>query len=83
MRILEKRREIIGDYQFRCTFRYAGMPLDEAEKSMRLFAKEVLPVLKSWTYEPKKAAAETTETEAKAPAKKAPAKKAAAKADKE
>ncbi len=58
LRILEKRREIIGDYQFRCTFRYAGMPLDEAEKSMRLFAKEVLPVLKSWTYEPKKVAAE-------------------------
>lgn len=48
LRILEKRQEVIGDFQFRATFRYAGMPLDEAERSMRLFAKEVLPVLKSW-----------------------------------
>ena len=27
-------------------FSYAGMPFDESEKSMRLFAKEVMPELK-------------------------------------
>ena len=27
-------------------FRYAGMPIDEAERSMQLFANDVLPELK-------------------------------------
>jgi hypothetical protein len=29
-------------------FRFGGTPLDVSERGMRLFAKEVLPVLKSW-----------------------------------
>jgi hypothetical protein len=32
-------------------FRFGGIPYDTAEKSLRLFAKEVLPVLQSWTAE--------------------------------
>jgi hypothetical protein len=27
-------------------FSYAGMPLDEADRSMKLFAREVMPELK-------------------------------------
>ena len=33
-------------------FKYGSMPIDEAEKSMRLFAKEVLPALKELHPEP-------------------------------
>ena len=29
-------------------FRYGGMPPDVAERSMRLFATEVMPELKAW-----------------------------------
>jgi len=48
--IIEKvreRRRIIGDYDLTCCFRYAGLPYDDVEKSMRTFAAEVLPVLSS------------------------------------
>ncbi len=42
---LEHRRSIIGDHDLTCAFRFAGMPLTDAEASMRLFAAEVLPAL--------------------------------------
>jgi hypothetical protein len=29
-------------------FSYAGMPWDDAERSMRLFAREVMPALKAF-----------------------------------
>lgn len=45
---LEERRKIVGDYDLVLCFRYAGMPFDQAEASMRLFAAEVLPVLHGW-----------------------------------
>ena len=32
-------------------FRFGGIPFDLAEPGLRLFAKEVLPVLKSWRSE--------------------------------
>ncbi len=35
-----------------CNFTYAGMPFEEAERSMRCFAKYVLPELKKWKVEP-------------------------------
>lgn len=44
----EARRELLGDFELATCFRYGGIPFEEAEKSMRLFAKEVLPVLQSW-----------------------------------
>jgi alkanesulfonate monooxygenase SsuD/methylene tetrahydromethanopterin reductase-like flavin-dependent oxidoreductase (luciferase family) len=45
---LEQRRELIGPFEYTTAFRYGGIPFEEAEASMRLFASEVLPVLKSW-----------------------------------
>jgi hypothetical protein len=42
---LRARRDVIGDHDLTCCFRYAGLPYDEAEASMRLFAEEVLPVV--------------------------------------
>jgi alkanesulfonate monooxygenase SsuD/methylene tetrahydromethanopterin reductase-like flavin-dependent oxidoreductase (luciferase family) len=45
---LEARRELIGSFEYTTAFRFGGIPYGEAEASMRLFASEVLPVLKSW-----------------------------------
>ena len=45
---IEKRRELIGDYEINASFRFGGIPFDTAQESLSLFAKEVLPVLKSW-----------------------------------
>jgi len=49
--ILEKlrwRRELLGDFELNMVVNYGGLPFDEAEKSIRLFAKEVLPEIQSW-----------------------------------
>ncbi|MFN0091684.1 MAG: LLM class flavin-dependent oxidoreductase [Acidimicrobiales bacterium] len=45
---LERRRELLGGFEYTTAFRYGGIPYEEAQASMRLFASEVLPVLKSW-----------------------------------
>jgi alkanesulfonate monooxygenase SsuD/methylene tetrahydromethanopterin reductase-like flavin-dependent oxidoreductase (luciferase family) len=37
--------DVLGPDQFICAFRYGAMPEDVAERSMRLFAAEVLPAL--------------------------------------
>ena len=42
---LRAREEVIGDHDLTCCFRFAGLPIDDAEASMRLFAAEVLPRL--------------------------------------
>jgi alkanesulfonate monooxygenase SsuD/methylene tetrahydromethanopterin reductase-like flavin-dependent oxidoreductase (luciferase family) len=47
LRGLEKRRKIIGDFELNVAFRFGGTPYEVSERGMRLFAKEVLPVLKS------------------------------------
>jgi alkanesulfonate monooxygenase SsuD/methylene tetrahydromethanopterin reductase-like flavin-dependent oxidoreductase (luciferase family) len=36
----------IGNESFNCVFSYSGMPPEEAERNMRLFARDVLPELK-------------------------------------
>jgi hypothetical protein len=36
----------VGQEHFVGVFSYAGMPYNEAEESMRLFSREVLPELK-------------------------------------
>ena len=41
--------DLIGDFEFAPAFRFGGLPQDQAESSMRLFAADVLPVLKSWS----------------------------------
>ena len=40
---LEARREVIGEHDLTCCFRFAGMPYADVESSMRLFASDVLP----------------------------------------
>ena len=45
---LDKRRGELGPFELATSFRYGGIPFDEAERSLRLFAKEVLPVLHGW-----------------------------------
>ena len=47
LRGLEERRNIIGDFELNVAFRFGGTPYEVAERGLRLFAKEVLPVLKS------------------------------------
>ncbi len=48
LRELEARRDVIGDFELDTAFRFGGIPYAAAEASLRLFAKEVLPVLKTW-----------------------------------
>lgn len=48
LRELEARRAVIGDFELNTSFRFGGIPYETAEASLRLFAKEVLPVLQSW-----------------------------------
>ena len=45
-------RELTGGGAYNGVFSYAGMPYEEAEKSMRLFAREVMPLLKAVEAEP-------------------------------
>jgi len=40
---LRSRRDIIGEYRLNCCFRFAGIPFEAAERSMRVFAEEVMP----------------------------------------
>jgi hypothetical protein len=42
---LHARREVIGDFDLTACFRFAGLPIEDAERSMRTFAREVLPTL--------------------------------------
>ena len=49
--VVEKYRarwELLGPFEAAPAFRFGGIPFDEAEASMRLFAREVLPELKRW-----------------------------------
>ena len=48
LRGLEERKELLGDFELSVSFRFGGSPMAVAERSLKLFAKEVLPVLKSW-----------------------------------
>jgi alkanesulfonate monooxygenase SsuD/methylene tetrahydromethanopterin reductase-like flavin-dependent oxidoreductase (luciferase family) len=48
LRAYAARRELLGDFELNSSFRFGGIPFAKAEASMRLFAKEVMPVLKSW-----------------------------------
>ena len=44
--------EAFGTEEIMFIFKYGGMPIDCAEKSMRLFAKEVLPALQALNPQP-------------------------------
>ena len=42
---LHARRELIGPFDLTACFRYSGLPLKDAQQSMRTFAERVLPAL--------------------------------------
>ena len=42
---LNRRRELLGDFELNLIVNYGGMTFEEADSSLRLFAKEVLPEL--------------------------------------
>ncbi len=49
--ILEKlrwRRELLGEFELNLIVNYGGLPVDEVERSLRLFASEVLPEVQGW-----------------------------------
>ncbi|MCZ6782912.1 MAG: LLM class flavin-dependent oxidoreductase [Proteobacteria bacterium] len=45
---LRRRRELLGDFELNLVSSYGGMPSEDVEKSVRLFAREVLPELHRW-----------------------------------
>lgn len=50
-RLLEQlrwRRDLLGEYELNLISYYGGMPLEDAEASLELFAREVLPEVQSW-----------------------------------
>src|SRR5499425_1886687 len=49
LRGLEARRQVVGDFEMNVAFRFGGTPYAVAERGLKLFAKEVLPVIKTWT----------------------------------
>lgn len=49
---LEAIREVVDMRGVMGNFSYAGMPYEEAERSMRCFAEHVVPEVKSWDAEP-------------------------------
>src|SRR5262245_17542379 len=48
LRGLEQRRQLLGDFEMNVAFRFGGTPYAVSERGLKLFAKEVLPVVKSW-----------------------------------
>ena len=44
--------ELFGTDELVFVFKYGAMPIEEAEASMRLFAKEVMPALKALEMKP-------------------------------
>ena len=48
LRGLEERRKLLGEFELNVSFRFGGTPYDVTERGLKLFAKAVLPVLKSW-----------------------------------
>ena len=49
LRKFEERRAVVGDFELATSFRFGGTPYDLAESGLRLYAKEVLPVVHAWT----------------------------------
>jgi alkanesulfonate monooxygenase SsuD/methylene tetrahydromethanopterin reductase-like flavin-dependent oxidoreductase (luciferase family) len=58
LRGLEQRRELLGDFELNVAFRFGGTPYEVCERGLKLFAKEVLPVLKAQSPSKVKEAAE-------------------------
>lgn len=45
---LDKRRDIIGDYEWNCTLSFGGLPYEAVENSMALIGSRIIPELRSW-----------------------------------
>ncbi len=45
---LRRRRELLGEFELNLIANYGGMPFEEVERSLGLFAAEVLPELHRW-----------------------------------
>ena len=45
---LEERRKILGDFELSLLPKYGSMDIEEACRSLTLFAKDVMPELQSW-----------------------------------
>jgi hypothetical protein len=39
----------VGEFKLATSFRFGGTPFDLAESGLRLYAKEVVPVVHSWS----------------------------------
>ncbi len=48
LRMMEDRRALVGDFELATSFRFGGTPYDVAERGLRLYATEVLPIIKTW-----------------------------------
>src|SRR5260370_31606756 len=46
LRIMEGRRAGVGDFELATSFRFGGPPYDVAGRGLRVYASEVLPVIK-------------------------------------
>ena len=46
---LDSRKKALGDFDLTIQVSYGGMTLENAEKSIRLFAEKVLPEVQSWS----------------------------------
>ena len=51
LRQLEERRKVVGDFELNVSFGFGSTPMEVSEAELKLFAKEVLPVLKTWKAE--------------------------------
>jgi len=58
LRKFEERKAIVGDFELATSFRFGGTPYQFAEDGLKLYCKEVLPVVQSWKAEAAKQAAE-------------------------
>jgi alkanesulfonate monooxygenase SsuD/methylene tetrahydromethanopterin reductase-like flavin-dependent oxidoreductase (luciferase family) len=47
LRGIEERQRLLGEFELNVAFRFGGTPYEVCERSLKLFAKEVLPVLKA------------------------------------
>jgi alkanesulfonate monooxygenase SsuD/methylene tetrahydromethanopterin reductase-like flavin-dependent oxidoreductase (luciferase family) len=58
LRMLEERRKLVGDFELATSFRFGGISYPEAETGLKLYAKEVLPVVQKWKATTVRTAAE-------------------------
>jgi alkanesulfonate monooxygenase SsuD/methylene tetrahydromethanopterin reductase-like flavin-dependent oxidoreductase (luciferase family) len=49
---LERRREILGDFEINVCASFSALTLEEIERSLRLFARKVMPELREWGLKP-------------------------------